>query len=304
MITTRMYKNGDYEKIMTFLKEMYHLNKNQHCWLPAKWEYTEHLVNPLYIERGYASWEDYIRIWEEEDKIVAIAHIEDTCNVFLQVRPGYSHLELEMVQWAEDNCAIPVENSENKKIIIWAKESEEHLKELLTEQGYKKWHDCNYMNVQSLDGEYEPKLSEGYVIRSMAEDIDLCKRYNVIRKAFHPEAEYETTIPNCILKMISAPMYRTDLDIVAEYKDGSLAAACIVWYDEQNKIGMFEPVGTHPDHGRKGLGKAILLEGLKRLKKLGATHAYVESYGEERYAFYSSAGFKVYDKDYPWVKTI
>lgn len=302
MITTRMYIEGDYEKIMAFLKEMYGINKNQSCWLPSRWEYAEFLVNTLYVERGWKSWENYIKIWEENHQIVAIAHIEDTCNTFLQVRPGYNNLELEMLEWSENNCTIPVDEGKKERIVIWAKDSEKHLVDLLIKRGFKKGDECNYMNVQRLDSEYEVELPEGYVIRSMAEDVDLCKRYNVINKAFHPSAQYDTVIPNWLFKMRSAPMYRKDLDIVSEYKDGSLASACVVWYDDQNKIGMFEPVGTHPDHQRKGLGKAVLLEGLKRLKKLGATHAYVESYGDERYAFYFSAGFKAYDKDYPWIK--
>lgn len=62
--------------------------------------------------------------------------------------------------------------------------------------------------------------------------------------------------------MINAPMYRPDLDIVVEYKDDSLVSSCTIWFDKQNNIGMFEPVGTH----------------------------------------YKSVGFQAYDKDYPWEK--
>lgn len=301
MVTTIMYQKGDYQKIMNFLGEMYAIHQNQHCWLPARWEYTEYHVNPLYIERGWLSWEPFIRIWEDEGRIVGISHVEDTCNAFLQIRPDYRQLEPEMIEWAEQNIAKPTSNGINMKIKIWVNDSDEYRQGLLAQRGYRKGKTCNYMNVQDIDGEYEPQLSDGYVLRSMAEDVDLLKRLNVIHKAFHPESEYPE-LTGSFLKMLTAPMYRPDLDIVTEYRDGSLGSACIVWYDSTLQIGMFEPVGTHPEHQRKGLGKAVLIEGLRRLKQLGAKKVYVESYGDERYAFYCSAGFKAYDKDYPWEK--
>lgn len=97
-------------------------------------------------------------------------------------------------------------------------------------------------------------------------------------------------------------MYRKDLDIITEYKDGPLTSCCILWYDEKTKIGMFEPVGTHPEHRKKGLAKAIMLEAIARLKKLGATTVYVECFGDERKAFYNSVGFETHDKGYFWRK--
>ncbi len=306
MVKTRMYEQEDYKKIMDFLKEMYSINGNQDCWLPARWEYAEHFVNPLFVEMGFESWEGAIKIWEEENRIVAIAHIEDTCNTFFQIRPGYEYLHTEMLAWSEENYALPTEDGKHKRIVIWSKESDTALNDLLTERGYKKAGACNYLNLQTIDTEkeYEPQVAEGFIVRSMAENIDLCKRYNVINQAFNPSAEYKVEAPKSFFRMIDAPMYRPDLDIVTEFKDGSLASACVVWYDEENKIGMFEPVGTHPDYQRKGLGQVVLIEGLKRLQKIGAKKAYVESFGDERYAFYESAGFKAYDQDYPWEKII
>ncbi|MFW5873500.1 MAG: GNAT family N-acetyltransferase [Bacillota bacterium] len=228
MIRSRSYKEGDYRRVMNFLREIYKINKNQHCWLPSRWEYAEYLVNPLYIERGYSSWEEFIRIWEAGGEIVAVAHKEDICNAFLQVRPGYRNLEEDMVNWVEDNIyeIIDAETGRERKTVIWVNESDSYRKNLLAEFGFE----------------------------------------------------------------------------VVESEDGSWAASCIIWYDQELKIGMFEPVGTHPDYLRKGLGRAVILEGLRRLKALGSERAYVEAYGDKRYAFYKSAGFESFDIDYPFTK--
>ena len=58
-----------------------------------------------------------------------------------------------------------------------------------------------------------------------------------------------------------SPVYCHNLDIVAIAPDGQIGAFCIVWMDPVNKVGLFEPVGTHPDYQRKGLGKAVMVEG-------------------------------------------
>ena len=303
MIRSRDYTEGDYKKIIDFLREIYKINKNQHCWLPSRWEYAEHLVNPLYIERGYSSWEKFIRIWEARGEIVAVAHKEDTCNAFLQVRPDYRNLEEEMINWVEDNIyeVIETETGEERKSVIWVNESDSYRKNLVADFGFEKGDTGCYLNMQKLDEEYRPDLPEGYSIGG-DQELNLLKRYNVIHKSFHPESDNLKEVPGHFLKMLEAPMYRPDLDIVIESKDGAFASSCIIWYDQVLKIGMFEPVGTHPDYLRRGLGREVIIEGLRRLKELGAERAYVEAYGDKRYGFYKSAGFESQDIDYPFIK--
>ena len=38
-------------------------------------------------------------------------------------------------------------------------------------------------------------------------------------------------------------------------------------------MGLFEPVATHPDFQGKGLGKAVMAEGLRRMKAAGMQQA-------------------------------
>ena len=93
------------------------------------------------------------------------------------------------------------------------------------------------------------------------------------------------------------------LDLVAVAADGTFAAYCVVWFDEANRIGMFGPVGTHRAHRQRGLGKALLGEGLRQLEALNANKAYADS-GLDRAAnrLYESAGFIEFTRGYHWQK--
>ena len=95
-----------------------------------------------------------------------------------------------------------------------------------------------------------------------------------------------------------------DLDLVVVAPDASLAAYTIVWYDRINCSGLFEPVGVHADHRRKGLGSAVLYAGLQQLLSLGAQRAHVLSWGDdsEGARLYQHAGFVMIDRFRGWKK--
>lgn len=62
----------------------------------------------------------------------------------------------------------------------------------------------------------------------------------------------------------------------------------IRWYSQKTNYVYVEPVCTIPEYQQKGLGKAVLLESLKRGRSLGAEKAYVILDS----SFYKSIGFQ------------
>lgn len=304
MVTSRDYEKEDHERILEFLRKMYFLNPNQHCLLSQRW-----IINEFQDKECTNHWHNQIRIWEDDGKIVAVGSTDYGFGVYIDMDPEYYHLTNEMIDWAET-----IEWNEDDDIIIkdgkqdvniWTTESNEFRNECLTKKGYKKPTTPIYLNIRDLDKEIEDSsLPEGYKIRSMSEDIDLLKRYEISRKGFIPEDQYVPEISETFYARLKNPMYKKDLDIVTEYEDGTLASCCILWYDEITKTGIFEPVATHPKHRRKGLAKAMLIEGSKRLKALGGKAIYVDCFGDERKTFYNSAGFETHETGYFWVKFI
>ena len=110
----------------------------------------------------------------------------------------------------------------------------------------------------------------------------------------HTAAEYERFATG-------SPSFRHDLNLIAQADDGAFAAHVGVTFDEVNRHGIIEPVCTHPDHGRRGLARALILEGLRRLRELGAVTASVDTGDmEPANALYRAIGFTESYRGHTW----
>jgi len=139
-----------------------------------------------------------------------------------------------------------------------------------------------------------PALPEGFVIRPLAGALAEAGAYAALhRAAFGSEDMTEAWRRQTLLM----PEYRPDLDLVAVAPDGRLAGFCVCWLAEVagGSEGQVEPIGVHPDFQGHGLGRALLIEGLRRLRAAGARVAHVEVDGgnDAARALYESAGFHV-----------
>jgi mycothiol synthase len=114
----------------------------------------------------------------------------------------------------------------------------------------------------------------------------------------HTAAEY-------VRFMDASPSFSHELNLVAVAPDGSFAAHVGVTYDEHNRHGIFEPVCTHPAHQRHGLARALMLEGMHRLRELGALTAYVET-GDmgPANALYRAVGFSEEYRGHTWQREL
>jgi len=100
--------------------------------------------------------------------------------------------------------------------------------------------------------------------------------------------------------------YRADLHVLIAAPDGTLAATAIIWLDEATRTAEFEPVGTHPDFRRRGLGTALQLHGMHLARAAGATRMLVACVGAPAHAvardMYYGVGFRPITRDLPQIK--
>ena len=93
---------------------------------------------------------------------------------------------------------------------------------------------------------------------------------------------------------------------MAEATDGVIAAFAVTWYDELNRTGLLEAVGTHPDHRQRGLGRAVVTFAAHHMAVAGMEWAIVANFASNAAsgALYRSAGFRPWHVLDSYVKAI
>lgn len=300
----RNYCSEDFNRIRCFLSDTLILHDYiQRSWHVARWDYWRwHALENI----THAKLEDVVRIWETRDgKIVAVLHPEGSGEAFFEVLPEYlsSSLVNEMIIEAEKTLSEKIKNGK-KSLTIWTMNEDAIREPLLKANGYVKGDYAEYMRWRDFSDPLPGiKIADGYTIRSLGDDSELPARSWASWKAFHPD-EPDSAYQGWewYRNVQKADGYRRDLDIVTASEEGEIAGFCTVWFDPITKTGMFEPVGVVPHHKQRGIGKAMMCEGLYRLKNIGAYRAYVGSYGPIAHALYESAGFTNFDLSVPWKK--
>ena len=131
-----------------------------------------------------------------------------------------------------------------------------------------------------------PPLPDGFRYRTVEPD-DFAERVAIHRDVWAPSRLTETSFANV---QASWP-YRASLDCVVEASDARFAAYCLVWPDDENRVGELEPVGVREEFRRRGLGAAVCTFGLRRLHEEGGTQAIVYCMSDAACALYESIGF-------------
>jgi ribosomal protein S18 acetylase RimI-like enzyme len=304
-LSLRKYRSDDdYWRIRQFLRELFLLNERREvAWPLYRWDYWRWHVNENIFRFNLNA---AVFLWEtSQGCLAAVLHPDMKGEAFLQVHPELQTPELEvaMISTAETQYAITGGNG-LQRLRIWVHESDYLRQDLLRRRGYSKGNTPEHQRRRCLDqpiGEFP--APEGYTIRALGDVDEHPARSWVSWKAFHPDepdSAYEGW--EWYRNVQRAPLYRRDLDLVAAAPDGELAAFCTLWFDDVTRTAAFEPVGTHPAYQRRGLGKAVMAEGLRRARDLGATLCSVSSYDKPAGALYASVGFTEYDLSEPWRK--
>jgi predicted N-acetyltransferase YhbS len=229
-----------------------------------------------HIPRG----EHRARLWFEGDRLVGWGWLTRETELEWQVRPERPELLDEILDWAEP-----------EELLVRADQLDaiDRLRTHgLTHDPDGAWMRLNQRTLEQLE---EPMLPDGYRVRTV-EDTDFESRAAAHRSAFHPSRFNEDVYTH----VRAAWPYRQDLDCIVEAPDGSVAAYALAWLDEANGVGELEPVGTHTDHQRRGLGRAVNLFALQRLRAEGASMAIVACRGDDARPLprllYESVGFR------------
>lgn len=278
----------DYRRIGDFLIAHYRPNNANGNWIEPAWEYMHY--HPLLDSSSM----DKIGIWEQDGEIVAVAHYEWRLGeAFFQFHPDFRHLRGEMLDYAEQNLAARSEVDGRRTLCAYINNNDAEFQALVEAHGYEK--DPGGTRPMALFTIPDPFpiicVPAGFSLISLADDCDWAKVHRVMWRGFNnpgepPAGEEELESRR---HMFDTPSARRDLKIVVAAPNGEFASFCGMFYQLDHRYAYVEPVATDPLYRRMGLGKAAVLEGIRRCGELGATVAYV---GNDL-AFYLALGFKV-----------
>jgi ribosomal protein S18 acetylase RimI-like enzyme len=239
-------------------------------------------------------WSSRIRIWSIGGDTVGWGWLSPPASLDWFVRHGLPERDEALVRrdvldWQADVTRAAAPASGPPLLEVWAADGWPESTRL-AELGWAPSEVVLTQFLQQLDVELDPpRVPDGYVLRSLHGPEDVPARVEVHRAAFAPS---RMTVEKYAM-LRAQDRYAFDRDIVLEAADGSFAAFAICWMDPTGSIGEFEPVGTHPDHQRRGLGRVIMRHGLRLMRAAGLRDALVFSLRSNAAseALYRSAGF-------------
>ncbi len=246
-----------------------------------------------------------VRLWEDGDGNLRGFAMPDNGVVVLQMHPatrGDDRLEDAMLAWAEAACREQPRDGATPVLETDAFDDDTQRLAVLTRRGYERVADgptlLRFHQPLGMPPP-APQLPRGFTVRHVVE-ADFAERV-----ALHREVWTNSRVTVESYRRMRAVMgYLPDLDIVAAAPDGTLASYCICWYDSESRTGLYEPVGTRPAFRGQGIGKAVIVEGLRRLRAHGARLAIVQTYEGNSAAIrlYTSAGFRLVSRDHTYRK--
>jgi mycothiol synthase len=271
-------------------------------------------ISASYMHPGCLDWDTHyppdeqenrrnLRLWERigadqpvlEAWAICSRH-EGTFDLFvgpaLYGTPAHEAVMDEYVAWAE----VRARAAGLKQIApFWAMDYDTVLARLMQARGFVMipFDPAPPLFERTLDALPTIPLPEGFSVQGVRNLDDGRLRAQVTHGAFDPDGYWDGYWARHA-QFIGSAVYDGERDLFVRSPDGRGASACTIWFDPVNAVGLFEPVGTHPDFQGQGLGKAVLAEGLRRMKAAGMRRAVLgfDPTNAAALALYTSMGFR------------
>lgn len=279
----------DYHKVRAFLIR---LGYSEYTY--ARWDW---MTTHGYLDKSAVG---KIGVWEDDEQIVGTATFDCRLGTaFCLALPEYAFLKKDMLLYAKENL------SKNGKFGVVISDLDSKFQDIAAELGFiasvENDNDAIFY-IDKTSTEY--KLPHGFHITSIKETFDMHQYLRVLWKGFNHELNGEGEFlfseekERESIKAMLRPNVDLDIKVAAVAPDGNFAAYCGMWYDPKAGYAVIEPVATDPQYRKMGLGKAVVLEGIKRVRALGARTALVGSSQQ----FYYSIGLRPYRTATIWIE--
>ncbi len=263
-------------EVSDFLKR---INQRTITTLNFEWARWEWMFSLPYLKEEYL---DRIGLWRDNGRLVALATYEtDVEEAFICVDPQYHHLKPEAIGYVQRNF------SPSHKIFI--DDHDRPLQRAARQRGYRATEDRQSTARFEIIGDVSYTLPEGFSVITLAECPDIAAYSRVLWRGFDHQGEPPLTEEHLrnVERNFRGPHVNLHHKVAVVAPNGEFAAFCGMWYQPDTEYALVEPVATDPHYRRLGLGRAAVLEGIRRCAADGAKEAYVGSSQQ----FYYNIGF-------------
>lgn len=303
------YRHGEaaFREVISFLSESVQPFTPPRNWFIDRWNFT-FSVSRLMHRVSVSEWESGIGLWrDEESRIVAMSHEEEqNGDVFFQFRKPETETEElleEMFAFAEAACPKPRSGGLGYGLRI--PQGDALAARMARERGYLRGDWSEPLSARPLRGcgttsgeagslpAGDYRLVEGSAVDPERKALAHAKAFGYYGTSGAVPLE---AVTEGFSALRDTPSYREDLDLALEDSRGNILCFAGFWLDRPSALGILEPLGTVPEHRRRGLARFLIDEGGRRLAALGAQTLYV---GSDQ-AFYLATGFSVIARQDIW----
>jgi mycothiol synthase len=221
----------------------------------------------LYNGQRWFDPPELVYLYESAGEIAAWVMVYPRLGGFeLQIAPGRREpaWERHLMEEAESEAwsAIDRLGTDKTELVIDVFESDTAREGVAHALGWVRGSDPYVLTMASLARLPAVQLDAGYTMRHAAGIVEAAEISALHSAAFGSEWTEEL-----YRRVMLSPGYDPTRELLVVAPDGSFAGFAVLWFDRVNKIGLFEPLGTHPDHRRIGIGKALLAAGMREMKE-------------------------------------
>ena len=287
-IVSRAYADeSDHALVMALLRALYAETGGLENWLPTR------------FENNSRSMDSGIRLWFDDEALVGLVVPDSPLLYYVMVHPRYMGLYSEMVTWLTDYSWVNWKGT----LKLIEMDGETMREKVLQAHGFTREKVSGIFRVRALS---EPipdyRMPDGFYARSVTPD-DFDELASCIRQVFGHGEWFNRDI---LLENSAASYYHSDLDLVAVDETGKIASFCTFRLDPPTGITELEPMGTLAEYRNKGIGRALICEGFRRLKEYNPSLLFIGEAANTPPAnrLYELTGFTERYDMIRWVKTL
>ena len=265
-----------------------------------------------------------VQLWEDGNyKLIGLALLDmpdsqDEIDAFLwfYVHPNVrgTGLEKDIIKWGEIRLS-EVGKARNlpAKLRTYSREDKADEIMLFEKQGFAVDRYFWTMARSLCEPIPTPEFPADFALTHVSGEKDIQPWVEMFNQSFIDHWNHHDLTAETVRYWMQDPNYQPELDLIAVSGDREFAAFCDCQIKPQKntnsstKDGWIELLGTRRDYRKMGLGKAMLLAGLHRLKAAGANTAKLSVDADSLTGatkLYQSVGFRPMETWIEWAKAV